>query len=181
MNDLIWKEISNLLQHGAREKGHPCRYCTMATIGLDLVPRLRTVVLRRASDNLDLSIYTDRRSKKVLHIMENNRTSLLFYHPDKQIQIKVEGLAYISTDQKVLEEHWQSIHPEGQREYTASQAPGSDILDPNTLEYLNESNFFCLIEIEPFKIEYLKLQRPHHLRIRFSKMEDLWKSDYLVP
>ncbi|WP_299528633.1 pyridoxamine 5'-phosphate oxidase family protein [Ulvibacterium sp.] len=181
MNTVIWKELSKELRDGVTEKGHPFRYCTMATVGLERMPRLRTVVLRKVSDNLDLSIYTDQRSKKIMHIKENNRVSLLFYHPEKMVQIKIEGLAGIHTDPKTLEKHWNKIKPGGRKDYTTSEAPGSDILDPHAVEYLEDNNYFCMVEIEPFKIEYLKLQQPGHLRIKYSKIDHSWKSEFLVP
>ncbi|WP_422084049.1 pyridoxamine 5'-phosphate oxidase family protein [Ulvibacterium sp.] len=181
MNTIIWEELTNELREGATKKGHPFHYCTMATVGLERMPRLRTVVLRKVSDNLDLSIYTDQRSKKILHIKENNRVSLLFYHPKKLIQIKIEGLAGIHTDPKILKKHWNEIQPSSRKDYTTSEAPGSDISDPDAVEYLEDKNYFCIVEIEPFKIEYLKLQRPNHLRIKHSKINNSWKSEFLVP
>ncbi|WP_425237876.1 pyridoxamine 5'-phosphate oxidase family protein [Ulvibacterium sp.] len=181
MNTILWKEITKELRNGATEKAHPFRYCTMATVGLERMPRLRTVVLRKVSRNLNISIYTDQRSKKILHIKENNRVSLLFYHPKKLVQIKIEGLADIHTKGEILEKYWKEVQPGSRKDYTTSVAPGSDISNPDAVEYLEDKNYFCIVEIEPFKIEYLKLQRPNHLRIKFSKINDSWKSDFLVP
>lgn len=181
MNVVIWKKLTKDLRDGAALKAHPFHYCTLATVGLERMPRLRTVVLRKVSDDLDLSIYTDQRSKKILHIKENNRVSLLFYHPKKLVQIKIEGLAGIETDSQVLEKHWKGIRPVGRKDYTTSEAPGSDISDPDAVEYLEDKNYFCIVEIEPFKIEYLKLQQPNHLRVKYSKINHSWKSEFLVP
>jgi len=38
-----------------------------------------------------------------------------------------------------------------------------------------------MVDVTPFKIEYLQLKRPNHLRIRFSKKNEKWKGNYLVP
>ena len=71
------------MQNGAYEKGHPFHYFTLATLGVDKFARLRLVALRNVSEDLKLTFFTDKRSKKVLHINENNRVGLLFYNPKK--------------------------------------------------------------------------------------------------
>ena len=98
----FFKELKNELQKGVHKKGHPFRYGTFATIGLETLPRLRTVVLRRVSENLNLTFYIDKRSKKPIHIKENNKVSLLFYHPKQLLQLKIVGLASIITDESIL-------------------------------------------------------------------------------
>ena len=99
MTAVFWEELKEELQRGASKKGHPFRYFTLGTVGLERLPRLRTIVLRRISEDLTLTFYTDRRSKKLIHIKENNKVSLLFYHPKKLMQLKVEGLAIGSKDE----------------------------------------------------------------------------------
>ncbi len=181
MTDTFFQELQDDLQKGVHKKGHPFRYCTMATVGLENMPRLRTVVLRKVSENSKLTFYTDRRSKKILHIKENNKVSLLFYNSKKLLQIKVEGLASIISDRALLQKYWSGVQPNSRKDYTANSAPGSSISNPDTVEYLDEDNHFCMVEIEAFRIEYLKLRRPNHLRIRFSKIGGEWNGEFLVP
>lgn len=181
MTDTFFQEFQDDLQKGVHKKGHPFRYCTMATVGLESMPRLRTVVLRRVSDNLKLIFYTDKRSKKIVHIKENNKVSLLFYNPNKLLQVKVEGLATAIKDESILKKYWSGVQPNNKKDYTTRSAPGSELSNPDNLEYLKDDNHFCIVEIEPFKIEYLKLKRPNHLRIRFSKEGLDWKREFLVP
>ena len=169
------------LQNGARIKGHPFRYFTLGTVGLDRLARLRTVVLRDVSDNLKLSFYTDSRSKKIIHLKENNKVGLLFYHPDKLLQFKVEGLAKVFKDDASNDKVWTAIDPKARKDYAASMPPGTILEDPGQLQYLEGRSNFCVVEVTPYKIEYLKLQKPHHLRIRFSYRNGIWTSDYLVP
>ena len=181
MTHQFWTETKEELSLGITEKGHPFRYATLATVGNERLPRLRTIVLRHLGPDLKLTFYTDRRSKKVLHIKENNRLSLLFYHPEKLLQIKVEGLAFLITNSELKEKYWKQVNENSKKDYTTHIAPGSTVSDPSQVEYLTENNYFCPIEIEPFKIEYLKLKRPNHLRIRFSKEDDEWNGEFLVP
>ena len=181
MTEQFFKEAKEELQKSLVKKGHPFRYFTLATTGVESIARLRTVVLRQITSDFKLIFYTDRRSKKVTHITENPNVSILFYHPKLMLQLKIEGTATIVTNQKVLKTYWSGIQPNSRKDYITQQAPGSTIKDPNTVDYLDEENHFCMVEIEPFKVEYLKLKRPNHLRIRFSKNQDNWEGEFLVP
>jgi len=181
MTENFFQELQNELQKGVKKRGHPFRYCTLATIGLENMPRLRTVVLRQVSEDLKLRFYTDKRSKKIVQIKESNKVSVLFYEPKKLLQVKVEGLASIINDESELEKYWSGVQPNSRKDYTTISAPGSDITNPDQVEYLEDENYFCIVEIEPFEIEYLKLKRPNHLRIRFSKNDGEWGGEFLVP
>ena len=67
------------------------------------------------------------------------------------------------------------------RDYTTLAAPGSSIKSHEELEYLTKDHFLCVVNIEPHKIEYLKIEKPNHIRIRYSKDFDQWKGEYMVP
>lgn len=181
MTDTFFQELQDELQKGTSKKGHPFRYATLATVGLGTAARLRTIVLRRITDDFQLVFYTDRRSKKIVHIKENNTVSLLFYHPKKLLQLKIEGRASIVSDADELKRYWSGVQPESRKDYTTVSAPGSPISNPDNVEYLEEKNYFCIVEIKPFKIEYLKLKRPNHLRILFTEEDEEWNGQFLVP
>lgn len=181
MTDTFFQELREELQKGTSNKGHPFRYCTLATVGLGTTARLRTIVLRKVSEDLKLVFYTDRRSKKIGHIKENNSVSLLFYYPKKLLQLKIEGMATIVSDNEELKKYWSGVQPASRKDYTTTSAPGSPISNPDNVEHLEEKNYFTIVEIEPSKIEYLKLKRPNHLRILFSKDDGEWNREFLVP
>lgn len=181
MSEIFFKELKDELQKGVSEKNHPFRYCTFATVGNERMARLRTLVLREVTQNLSLIFYTDKRSKKLIHIKENNKVSILFYHPKNLLQLKIEGLARVRIDDAIVKKHWSGIQSNHRKDYTTSKAPGTSIPNPDLIEYLNKENHFCIIEVEPFKLEYLKLKRPNHIRVRFSKADIDWHSEFLVP
>lgn len=181
MNSEYFSEIREDLNSGAKDYEHPFHCFTLGTVGLERMARLRTLVLREVTADLKLRFFTDRRSKKIMHLKENNKVGLLFYNPKKQLQVKIEGLAEIFKDQEYLAPFWKEINAEGQKDYTTVTPPGSELTKPEALSYLPNTNFFCMVEITPYKIEYLKLGKPHHLRIRFSTDGDHWSSEYLVP
>ena len=178
-----WEQITAELSAGLQDPGHPFRFATLATVGLGSLPRLRTVRIRDFDpEKMQLTFFTDSRSKKILHIKENNKVSLLFYHPDKLLQLRLEGIAIRERDPSVLKSFWKQIQGKSQLDYLTSSPPGTEIKNPDLVEYLDEEEpYFSVIYITPIKIEYLQLNRPNHLRIRFSKREGSWKSDFLVP
>ncbi|HDZ03615.1 hypothetical protein LCGC14_0127970 [marine sediment metagenome] len=181
MIDIFFEELSSEIQKGITEKGHPFRFITMATVGNGPIARLRTVVLREVSQELVLSIYTDSRTEKIKHIKANNQISFLFYHPEKMLQLKVEGTANIVTDTSRLTATWNNVQPNSRKDYITNNSPGSFIKNPDHVEYLEEENYFTILDIMPTKIEYLKLQRPNHIRAKFTKTSENWKGEFLVP
>jgi len=182
MKDRIWNEMIAELQASIGEANHPFKFATLATLGLERLPRMRTIKIRGFEpDSLQLTFYTDSRSKKILHIKENNKVSLLMYHPKKLLQLRFEGLAIRERNDEVLREHWTGVKGRSQKDYTTVYAPGTEIQHPEKIEYLEDDIYFTMVYILPFKVEYLKLKRPNHLRVRYSKREGTWKSDFLVP
>ncbi|PIF00502.1 MAG: pyridoxamine 5'-phosphate oxidase [Maribacter sp.] len=177
----IFNEIKSELQIGAKEKKHPFHYFTIASLGVDKFARLRLVALRNVSNDLKLTFFTDKRSKKVLHIIENPKVSLLFYNPTKLLQLRIEALASINSDQFQIQKAWETIDDEDRKVYITTEAPGTKISHPSSLEYLKEGDHFSIVDIEPFRIECLKLDPKGHIKIKFSKKDQGWNSEYLVP
>ena len=134
MTDQYFKELKSELQLAMTEKDHPLRYCTLATVGLDQVARLRTIVVRDISDDFVFTFYTDLRSKKIIHIKENNKVSLLFFHPKKMLQLKVEGVAQIKKDPTILKPLWKTVEPMSKKNYTTVLTPGSTLDYPDRVE-----------------------------------------------
>lgn len=181
MTDKYFDELKSELEKGAVEKGHPFRYFTLATVGVDHMVRQRTLVLRKVSQDLLLTFFTDYRSKKIMHIHENSRVSLLFYNADELMQLRIDGLASIDRNEEAIKKYWRDIKESNRKAYMASIAPGTELASPDLLEYLNEDNYFCAVDVRPFKIEYLKLKDPDHIRVNYSLTEGFWDGKYLVP
>ena len=181
MTDKYFDQLRSELQKGAEDKDHPFRYFTLATVGVDSLVRQRLVVLRKVDEDLRLTFFTDYRSKKIMHIHENNRVSLLFYNASELMQIRIEGLASIDKNEKAIKSYWNEVREESRKAYTSSAAPGTVMESPDLLEFLNEDNYFCAVDVRPFKIEFLKLQEPHHIRVNYSFKEGFWDGQYLVP
>lgn len=183
MSESYLKKIYEQLEEAVEEKAHPFRLFTLGTVGLDHMARLRSVVLRKVFPDKDILFYTDRRSKKVTHIKENNMVGLLFYDPENMVQLKIEGAAKIIRDEESLKTYWGGIAEENRKDYTTATAPGSIVSHPDEVQYLQskDMDYFCAIRVTPYKIEYLQLQPVKHIKVRYSKQEGAWVSEYLVP
>ena len=181
MIDSFFEELNSEIKKGISERAHPFRFITMATVGNETIARLRTVVLREVSEDLLLTIYTDSRTQKIKHLAVNNEVSFLLYHPEKLLQLKVEGTAEIVTDNGRLSKTWKNIQPNSRKDYITHTSPGSSLKNPDHVEYVEDENYFTIIDIVPTKIEYLKLQRPNHIRAVFKKDDGDWNGEFLVP
>lgn len=182
MNDQYLEIARAELEAGVKNSSHPFHFFTLATTGINEVPRLRTVVLRAFSEDMTLTLYTDKRSRKVTHIKEHNKVCLLFYHPEKLMQLKIDGVAYLEKDQETLNKIWNSFDAPSRKDYITVKGPGSKIDHPEQIEYLDTSQNFAVMHIDPYKIEYLKLKRPNHIRVQYQLNErGGWDSSLLVP
>ncbi len=177
----IFRELKLALQEGTHIKGHPFRFFSLGTVSEENKPCLRTVVLRNVAEDLTLTFYTDSRSEKVNQIAKNAIVCLLFYDAEKQIQLRIDGAASINNLPDSLKEIWANMHPNAKKEYITQLAPGTQVEDTDELTYLTDKNYFCKVDIKPYQIEYLKLQSPKHLRVRFVKVNEIWESKFLVP
>ncbi len=180
MKEDILQELKNELINGYSKRKHPFRYFSLATVHDD-TPRLRTVVLRKMLSDFTLLVYTDLRSQKVADIQQNNAVSGLFYHPKKLLQLKIEGKAVVISDKTTLKPYWNSIGENAKKDYTTQQAPGTAIKNPDDVFYSDAKNHFCVIKINITKIEYLRLKRPNHIRVAFTKTANDFVADFLTP
>ncbi|MEO9510660.1 MAG: pyridoxamine 5'-phosphate oxidase family protein [Flavobacteriaceae bacterium] len=181
MEDIFYQEIYQELQSGTAVKGHPFRFFSFASLGKDQTIGLRTVVLRQVSSSLQLTFYTDARSPKIEELQKNNSVSALFYHPSKMIQLRIEGNAIIEKDETVLKKHWETIPDGGEKDYNTAKPPGDSISASREVEYLNGAYHFCMVHIVPNSMDFLKLGKEKHSRIRFSLINKKWKQEFLVP
>ncbi len=181
MNNIIFSSMVNDLKNATKTNRHPFRYFTLATSDYNGIPRMRTVVLREANDELQFTIYTDKRSKKITHIQDNNNVSLLFMDTERLLQISIQAKASIITDDFTLRNIWKNIPQKSRKDYTSRLAPGEQIKNPNEIDFLESKHFFSAIQLEPNRIEYLRLKRPNHIRLLFNKENRSWKHTFLVP
>ena len=176
----IWQTLLHELHRGALDPKHPFRYLTVATFGNEF-PQVRTVVLRQFTADLEFLVYTDARSSKVQELLEVPRVSLLFYHPKKQVQLRVQALAKFHVEDELAQAHWKQVSKHRQSEYQSGLASGTRIENPDLgWEIRPERTHFSVLKFRPSSIEALQLAREGHLRIQFD-LASGWEGSWLVP
>ncbi|WP_340203338.1 pyridoxamine 5'-phosphate oxidase family protein [Ascidiimonas sp. W6] len=179
--DLLFASIIKDFKGAVNHHKHAFRYFTLATVDEEQTPRLRTVVLREVDELLSMTVYTDRRSEKMNHIEDNKSVSMLFFDKSRLLQITVKATAKRITNDRELHDIWEKIPPKSRKDYTTESSPGQEIKNPDEVDYMDREHFFTAIRLIPEEIEYLRLKRPNHIRVRFKKKNENWKGTYLVP
>jgi pyridoxamine 5'-phosphate oxidase len=174
------EEAKRELINGHAKKRHPFRNFVLATTE-NGKPRQRTVVLRKTVSDFGLVLYTDSRTQKITDIENNGAFSALFYDAKKLVQIRLEGKAELITDTAQIATYWHTVQQASRKDYTTSMAPGTPIKDPEAVGYQPDENYFCPVKLVPNTIEILRLGRPNHTRILFSKTDADWTGEFLVP
>jgi pyridoxamine 5'-phosphate oxidase len=162
------------------KKRHLFRYFTLATIE-NREPQQRTVVLRKTLTDLSFVSSADKRTQKTEDLQQNSSCSALFYDPKKLLQLRVSGTAEFITDKEQIATYWHTVQEASKKDYTTKIAPGTLINNPDAIAYTSEENHFCPVKIIPTSIEYLRLKRPNHTRVLFSRIDNDWSGEFLVP
>lgn len=116
----LFSDAQQEIKFGYLKRNHPFRYSVLASIA-DNRPQQRTVVLRDTTENFELILFTDARSPKVQQFKKNPVASLLFYHPKKILQIKVQGK--IIQHGKQLTHYWDKVQGRSRKDYTTAPSP----------------------------------------------------------
>jgi pyridoxamine 5'-phosphate oxidase len=178
LNDLF-KSIWDALRAGAGAGRSPFSLLQAATVGVNGYPKVRTIVLRDAKENLArLSFHTDNRSEKVRELRERPAVSIHGYDPERLVQIRLEGTTSFVTDETEKMAVWNSSRPRTLILYRSPLASGSVIDDPaqaattdvadSMLGYEN----FCLVHVSVQHIDYLDVSSEPHQRAQFHGRED---------
>ena len=180
-----WKNI-NL---GIQKAKHDYHSFVFSTVSKNS-PDSRTVILRDFDEHKPaIWFHSDRRSKKILHLEENENVSALFYDKSRKVQLRINGIADIEEDIEQNKKIWDSMRPESKLCYMGPYAPSQKInqFEPNTLkkyahdldkedEHLGLSRF-CRIRIKIKKLDWLKLDYKGHQRLEFKfgkKIKTQW-------
>ena len=180
-----WKNI-NL---GIQKAKHDYHSFVFSTV-LKNSPDSRTVILRDFDEHKPaIWFHSDIRSKKILHLEENENVSALFYDKSRKVQLRINGIADIEEDIEQNKKIWDSMRPESKLCYMGPYAPSQKInqFEPNTLkksahdldkedEHLGLSRF-CRIRIKIKKLDWLKLDYKGHQRLEFKfgkKIKTQW-------
>ncbi|PHR21133.1 MAG: hypothetical protein COA41_02140 [Sphingopyxis sp.] len=199
LNDLglSLEQAWQLLREGSTDRHSPLHTPVVATVTTSGTPSQRIMVLRSADQqSRDLRFNCDARGGKSADIDENAAVSVLCYHPEAKVQLRLSGTALVRSTGSEADAAWEEASLYGQRCYLADPAPGSPVgaptsgLDPAiegvkpTPEQVRPARAnFAILLVEVQTIEWLYLAHTGHRRARFDWNEAAqeWKSTWLVP
>lgn len=199
LNDLSLshQEAWQLIERGAADRHSPLHTLAVATVTSEGTASQRIMVLR-ASDraNRQLRFNTDLRASKVSDIGHDSSISVLGYHPQAKVQLRLTGKAVVQTAGDDVETAWAQASLYGQRCYLADPAPGSVVdaptsgldpavqgVKPSPEQVRPARGNFAILLVEVELVEWLYLAHSGHRRARFewNWAASRWDGSWLVP
>ena len=187
--------LDNLREAAATSDGG-FSHLVLATNGLDGAPAARTVVLRSVEDDLRaLTVFTDKRTRKVTELQRSPKASALFYDPATLVQVRLTGDAHVMSGGPDVEEAWSTTALPSRKSYMTVEAPGTtlpspasglpDGLDgrvPSEAESEAGRTHFSIIRLEPSWIEVVVLGRDGNRGLTAARQADgMWGFEWRVP
>ena len=176
----------SLLARGVKDRKSAFHTPTVATIGIDDAPHLRTVVLRGCDvEQQRLRFHTDKRSAKVLEMSAKPNAAIHCYDAGLKIQLRL-GVELKLIDGTGFDEAWTATRPMSRECYQVTTAPGSPIEDPYeaifdaSTTHDGEINF-APVAAEVQTMEWLYLAAKGHRRAYFDLTQTPVKMCWLVP
>ncbi len=185
------EEIWRLLQRATVDKRSPFRTPVLGTQHQEEVA-LRTLVLRKIHpENRHCTFYTDYRTPKIRQLLFNPKASLLFYHPKKQLQIRLNGKISIHHKNELCQAVWHNLPLYSRRDYCTIKAPSTllgkdEKIYPWDTEYTFENTAkgfqnFTILLFETHKIDVLQLHHSGHQRELHQWKDNQWITTSIVP
>ena len=168
----LWKMAIQELKRSNEDVKHPFRQMVFGTIGL--YPDTRTVIKRKIDERLHILFYSDSRAQKVVQLKNNPNSSIIFYHPGKMLQIRMQGKTKIHSDGSLFDTHFK-IACQNSGDYISKKGPGEPIGDGSKGNKMH----FCLLEFVPEKMDILLLQKAGHIRAAYET-KDGWRHGVLL-
>lgn len=182
-------EAMRLLSRAVADRRSPLHTPTIATVGLDGRPQLRTVVLRGFDTaRRELRFHTDARSPKIAELRAEPRVGIHGYDPGAKIQIRIDATATLHAGDAVADNAWIASQPMSRVCYATAPAPGSAIgeggaftLPTGADEIAAGRENFVAVIAQIDALEWLHLAHTGHRRARFRWSEDGVEGTWLAP
>lgn len=163
-----------LMVRGVKDRKSGMHTFTVATVGDDGAPRLRTVVNRGFDpQSRTLRFHTDARSPKLKELAEDPRAAVHFYDPRAKTQLRLEAVAMIHTDSDLRQQAWDATRDFSRECYRVVPAPGDVVDTPSALAFTQGDDReegaqnFVAVTLHMHAMEWLYLASQGHRRARF--------------
>jgi hypothetical protein len=163
------------LVRGVADRHSPLHTPTLATLGIDGAPTLRTVVLRGFHPaTRGLCIHTDRRSPKVAALAADPRAMLHGYDAAVRMQLRLAGHATLHLDDTIADAAWAASRKTSRMTYATAWAPGTALPAPPAApeDPLGGRENFAAVMLRFDSLDWLLLDPAGHARARFDWADD---------
>ena len=175
-----------MLVTGAKNRRVPFHLATLASIGSDGRPKVRTVVLRDCDpERRWLRFNTDRRSPKYNQFHANPDAEMLFYDEYEKVQLRL-SVRVEALSSKEADTIWEATPSYSRECYQVVRAPGSEVtsLEDVVFDAVDANggrDNFSPMRAHIESIEWLYLSAQRHRRARFIFSSDGVDARWLVP
>jgi pyridoxamine 5'-phosphate oxidase len=185
----------SLWTQGAALRRSPLHMPVVAGIA-DGLPQQRIMVLRDVDwSHRTFRFHTDRRSAKCGEFGANPSVSILGYHPEEKVQMRLTGAVTVLTDGPIFEDAWATSTLFARRCYLVDTAPGKSTVSPrsglptevegrlpNENEIIPAKPNFAVVLVKFRAIDWLYLANSGHRRAKFSYVEgNGWQGHWCIP
>lgn len=186
--DAMRAELWLRLAEGAAQARSGFHLPALASVA-DGCPRVRTVVLRAAdAASGTLRFHCDRRSGKAAELRANAACALTAYDAAAKIQIRVEGLATLHTDDAVADAAWAGSRAMSRVCYALTPGPGTALPAGGAYALPDEAEavtmgrpHFAAVLVRAWRLEALYLDRRGHRRAGWRRDGEGWDGGWLAP
>jgi PPOX class probable FMN-dependent enzyme len=174
------------LYMAAYHRNRKDRAVQVATVSLDGLPEVRTVILRGVSAAGEPYFFSDSRSNKTIALNENPTVEMCCWWRSTSEQFRLRGEVTLVTSSegewgKRRQELWLS-QGEDNRALFLSVAPGSPLI--KIKERIADEKIapeqFILVLLNVLHVDYLRLARPHERR-KFWLQDGVWQTAEVTP
>jgi hypothetical protein len=173
--DEVLAEAFRLFSRGVADRRSAFRTPTIATVGPDGAPRVRTMVLRRFEPAARrLTLHTDRRAAKLSEIDQQPRLAVHVYDARAAVQVRLSARAQVHIADDLARETWEAGAPSSHSCYAVSPAPGTAVAAPPPAATDRNTGFanFAVLTLTFDSLEWLWLYHAGHRRARFAWAND---------
>ena len=192
---IILSQINTELKKGVKERKHSFHAPIFSNIDEKNNVNSRIVVMREFNKKTNIiNFHTDFRSKKILEISYNSKTSFVYYDPKRKIQLRIKTISSIHHDDSITKKAWEKTSLSSRKCYLSRLAPSSSVdiaddgipselvgIDPNINESEKGYKNFAVIKNKIISIDWLKLSSSGHRRLLIICDKSFKKYQWLIP
>ncbi len=183
--DDVLADVFRRLSRGVADRRSAFRSPTLATVGPDGRPQVRTVVLRGFDAAARLAtVHSDLRAAKIEALRADPAAALHVWDDGAQVQVRIDGTAAISASDELARAEWARLHEGSRAAYRFQPVPATPVEDPADIPRVDEVAAFAqfaVLRVRMDRLEWLHLAREGQRRASFAWRGDVLEQRWLTP